>query len=46
VETFMSHTSLIEFNKEALDATGVAVETLAMSEGLHSHANSVRIRLQ
>ena len=46
VETFMSHTSLIEFNKEALDATGVAVETLAISEGLHSHANSVRIRLQ
>ena len=46
VETFMSHTSLIEFNQEALEATGVAVETLAISEGLHSHAHSVRMRLQ
>ena len=45
VETFMRHTSLIEFSREALEATGGAVMELAGSEGLHSHANSVKIRL-
>jgi histidinol dehydrogenase len=45
VETFMRHTSMIEFNRTALEATGPAVLTLAESEGLHSHAESVRRRL-
>jgi histidinol dehydrogenase len=45
VETFMRHTSLIRFNREALEATGAAVISLAESEGLHSHAESVRRRL-
>ncbi|MEB3306913.1 MAG: histidinol dehydrogenase [Cyanobacteriota bacterium] len=45
VETFLRHTSLIRFNREALLATGAAVVTLAESEGLHSHAESVRRRL-
>ena len=45
VETFMRHTSLIKFNQKALEATGAAVITLAESEGLHSHAESVRRRL-
>ena len=45
VETFLRHTSLIQFNREALAATGPAVLTLAQSEGLHSHAESVRRRL-
>jgi histidinol dehydrogenase len=45
VETFLRHTSLIRFNREALDATGEAVMELARSEGLHSHAESVRRRL-
>jgi histidinol dehydrogenase len=45
VETFLRHTSLIRFNPEALAATGPAVVTLAESEGLHSHAESVRRRL-
>ena len=45
VETFLRHTSLIQFNREALEATGAAVVTLAESEGLHSHAESVRRRL-
>jgi histidinol dehydrogenase len=45
VETFLRHTSLIGFNREALEATGEAVITLAESEGLHSHAESVRLRL-
>ena len=45
VETFLRHTSLIRFNRAALDATATAVITLAESEGLHSHAESVRRRL-
>ena len=45
VETFMRHTSLIAFNRSALEATGSAVQELANSEGLHSHAESVRLRL-
>ena len=45
VETFLRHTSLIQFNRAALEATGPAVVTLAESEGLHSHAESVRRRL-
>ena len=45
VETFMRHTSMIAFNRAALEATGSAVEQLAQSEGLHSHAHSVRVRL-
>ncbi|WP_416238336.1 histidinol dehydrogenase [Synechococcus sp. CCY9202] len=45
VETFLRHTSLIHFNRAALEATGAAVITLAESEGLHSHAESVRRRL-
>ena len=46
VETFMHHTSLIRFNRAALEETGSAVITLAESEGLHSHAESVRQRLR
>lgn len=45
VETFLRHTSLIRFSRGALEATGAAVITLAESEGLHSHAESVRRRL-
>ncbi|MEB3354900.1 MAG: histidinol dehydrogenase [Cyanobacteriota bacterium] len=45
VETFLRHTSMIQFNRAALEATGPAVVTLAESEGLHSHAESVRLRL-
>jgi histidinol dehydrogenase len=46
VETFLRHTSLIHFNRQALEATGPAVVILAESEGLHSHAQSVRLRLE
>ena len=45
VETFMRHTSMINFNRAALEATGSAVCQLAGSEGLHSHAESVQLRL-
>ena len=46
VETFMRHTSLIEFNHQALQATGTAIMALAASEGLHSHRESVRLRIE
>ena len=45
VETFMRHSSMIQFNRAALEATASAVCELAESEGLHSHAESVRLRL-
>ena len=45
VETFMRHTSMIAFNRSALEATGSAIQELAGSEGLYSHAESVRRRL-
>ena len=45
VETFMHHSSMIQFNRAALEATASAVCELAESEGLHSHAESVRKRL-
>ncbi len=44
VETFMKNTSLIDFTKEAFNETKNAVIQLAKSEGLHSHAESIRIR--
>ena len=44
VETFMKNTSLIDFSKEAFDETKNAVIQLANSEGLHSHAESIKIR--
>ena len=44
VETFMKNTSLIDFSKEAFNETKNAVIELAKSEGLHSHAESIKIR--
>ena len=44
VETFMKNTSLIDFSKEAFNETKNSVIQLAQSEGLHSHAESIRIR--
>tara|TARA_Y100001968_G_scaffold270064_1_gene261105 strand:+ start:1528 stop:2877 length:1350 start_codon:yes stop_codon:yes gene_type:complete len=44
VETFMKNTSLIDFSQEAFDQTKNAVIQLAHSEGLHSHAESIKIR--
>ena len=44
VETFMKHTSLIDFSKEAFDETKNSVIQLANSESLHSHAESIKIR--
>ncbi len=44
VETFMKNTSLIDFSKEAFNETKKAVIELANSEGLYSHAESIRKR--
>lgn len=46
VETFMKHSSLIQYSPTALQEMGGAIETLARAEGLPSHADSVRYRLQ
>ena len=46
VETFMKNTSIIEFNQESLKANSLDIINLAKSEGLHSHANSVKIRFE
>jgi len=45
VETFMKHSSLIQYSPEALRKVGDAVIALATAEGLPSHADSVRLRL-
>ncbi|NEO27835.1 MAG: histidinol dehydrogenase [Kamptonema sp. SIO4C4] len=44
VETFMKHSSLIQYSPTALQKVSNAIETLAKAEGLHSHAESVRLR--
>lgn len=46
VETFMKHSSLIQYSGTALQKMGGAIQTLAQAEGLHSHAESVRLRLE
>jgi histidinol dehydrogenase len=44
VETFMKHSSLIQYSPAALNRVGNAVELLAQAEGLPSHRDSVRLR--
>ncbi|NEQ06757.1 MAG: histidinol dehydrogenase [Moorea sp. SIO4E2] len=46
VETFMKHSSLIQYSDRALHKVAGAIETLAEAEGLPSHAESVRLRTQ
>ena len=46
VETFMKNTSIIEFNEKSLKINSSDIINLANSEGLHSHANSVKIRFE
>jgi len=45
VETFIKHSSLIHYTPQALESLGGAIQTLAQAEGLHSHAESVRLRI-
>jgi histidinol dehydrogenase len=46
VETFLKHSSLIEYSPTALQNMASAIDTLAQAEGLPSHARSVQIRVQ
>lgn len=45
VETFMKHSSLIEYSSNALQQVASAIDALATAEGLHSHGESVRLRV-
>jgi histidinol dehydrogenase len=44
VETFLKHSSLIQYSASALRKVASAVEILAEAEGLPSHRDSVRLR--
>jgi histidinol dehydrogenase len=44
-ETFMKHSSLIQYSEKALHQMGDAIVRLATAEGLTSHADSVKIRI-
>ncbi|AFZ32021.1 Histidinol dehydrogenase [Gloeocapsa sp. PCC 7428] len=46
VETFLKHSSLIQYSPLALQKVAGAIEVLAKAEGLPSHAASVRLRTQ
>jgi histidinol dehydrogenase len=46
VETFMKHSSLIQYSPQALQKVASAIQTLATTEGLPSHADSVRLRME
>ncbi len=45
VETFMKHSSLIQYSPTALSKVGNAIQALTQAEGLFSHGESVRLRL-
>ncbi|MGF1513308.1 MAG: histidinol dehydrogenase [Elainellaceae cyanobacterium] len=45
VETFIKHSSLIQYSPEALAHCAQAIDQLATAEGLPSHNNSVRFRV-
>ena len=42
----MKNSSIIEFNEESLKENSLDIMNLAKSEGLFSHANSVKIRFE
>lgn len=46
VETFMKYSSLIEYSPLALQKMSKAIQNLAEAEGLPSHGNSVKFRVQ
>jgi len=46
VETFLKHSSLIQYSPTALQKVAGAIDVLAKAEGLPSHAASVRLRMQ
>ena len=46
VETFMKNSSIIEFTQQSLLSNREDIINLANSEGLYSHADSVRVRFE
>lgn len=46
VETFMKHSSLIQYSSEALQQVAQAINILTEAEGLPSHGASVRLRTE
>ncbi|WP_427160448.1 histidinol dehydrogenase [Aliinostoc sp. HNIBRCY26] len=46
VETFLKHSNIIQYSTTALQKVAGAIDTLASAEGLPSHTDSVRRRLQ
>lgn len=46
VETFMKHSSLIQYSPQALQKAAGAIQALAQAEGLPSHGESVRSRVK
>jgi len=46
VETFMKHSSLIQYSPTALQKVAKILDILATAEGLPSHADSVRLRMR
>ncbi len=46
VETFMKHSSLIQYSPTALKKMSSTIQILAQAEGLTSHADSVRFRTE
>jgi histidinol dehydrogenase len=46
VETFLKHSSIIQYSPTALQKVAGAIDLLATAEGLPSHADSVRRRIQ
>lgn len=45
-ETFMKHSSLIQYTPTALHKVASAIDLLTQAEGLPSHGKSVRLRIQ
>tara|TARA_Y100001933_G_scaffold121268_1_gene121191 strand:- start:80 stop:1366 length:1287 start_codon:yes stop_codon:yes gene_type:complete len=46
VETFMKNSSIIEFTQQSLKSSSQDIINLATSEGLYSHADSVKVRFE
>ncbi|MFN6535262.1 MAG: histidinol dehydrogenase [Nostoc sp. EkiNYC01] len=46
VETFLKHSSIIQYSQTALENVASAIDVLATAEGLPSHADSVRRRVK
>ena len=46
VETFLKHSSIIQYSQTALEKVASAIDILATTEGLPSHADSVKLRVK